>query len=121
MPLTMGAFVLGGLSLIGVPGTAGFISKWHLGAGAVADGAYLIVFLIVASSILAVLYVGRIIEVAYFRPPSPECAEATDPGVSMRLPIALMCAAVVYFGIETTYSAGIAREAAEALLGALKR
>ena len=31
MPLTMAAFVIAGLSLIGVPGTAGFISKWYLG------------------------------------------------------------------------------------------
>ena len=31
MPLTMGAFVIGGLSMIGVPGTAGFVSKWYLG------------------------------------------------------------------------------------------
>ena len=30
MPLTSAAFVVGGLSLIGVPGTAGFISKWLL-------------------------------------------------------------------------------------------
>ena len=34
MPLTMGAFVIAGLGLIGVPGTAGFISKWYLIQGA---------------------------------------------------------------------------------------
>ncbi len=120
MPLTMAAFVLGGLSIIGVPGTAGFVSKWHLGTGAVAADAPILVFLIVASSIIAVLYIGRIVEVAYFRPVSPDCEGASDPGLSMLLPIAVMCAAVIYFGIDTTYSADIAREAAKLLLSGLK-
>ena len=121
MPLTMAAFVLGGLSIIGVPGTAGFISKWHLATGAVEAGSPYIVFLIVASSIIAVLYIGRIIEVAYFRPVSKDCAEASDPNWTMMLPIMIMAAATIYFGIDTTYSADIARDAAQLLLGGLKQ
>jgi formate hydrogenlyase subunit 3/multisubunit Na+/H+ antiporter MnhD subunit len=38
MPLTMAAFTVGALGMIGVPPTAGFISKWFLGAGALAAG-----------------------------------------------------------------------------------
>ena len=38
MPWTMGALILGGLSLIGVPGTVGFISKWHLILGTLEAG-----------------------------------------------------------------------------------
>src|SRR5690606_14556685 len=38
MPFTMAAFVVAGLSLIGIPGTAGFISKWYLVLAAVEGG-----------------------------------------------------------------------------------
>ena len=120
MPITMAAFVIGGLSIIGVPGTAGFISKWNLAVGSVEAGSPLIVFLIVASSILAVLYIGRVIEVAYFRPVSADCADARDPGLSMMIPIAFMTCAGIYFGIDPTYGSAIAQQAAEGLLKGLK-
>ena len=119
MPLTMAAFVIGGLSIIGVPGTAGFISKWNLAIGAVEAGRPLIVFLIVASSILAVLYIGRVIEVAYFRPVSADCSHARDPGLSMLMPIAIMATAVIYFGFDPTYGSALAQQAAEGLLKGL--
>lgn len=121
MPITMAAFVVGGLSIIGVPGTAGFISKWNLGMGAVEAGSPLIVFLIVTSSILAVLYIGRVIEIAYFRPVSAACANATEPSFSMMLPIAIMTIAVIYFGLDPTYSSALAQQAAEGLLEGLKQ
>ncbi|MEL6290972.1 MAG: monovalent cation/H+ antiporter subunit D family protein [Pseudomonadota bacterium] len=120
MPLTMAAFVVGGLSIIGVPGTAGFVTKWHLATGAIESGSWLLVFLIMASSVIAVLYVGRVIEVAYFRPVSKTCERASDPGVTMTIPIAILTAAVIYFGFDTTYSSDIARDAAEMLLKGLK-
>lgn len=120
MPITMAAFVLGGLSIIGIPGTAGFVSKWQIAVGAVEANAPYLVFFLVASSIIAVGYIGRIVEVVYFRPVSEDCKEASDPGLSMLLPIAAMMVAVIYFGIDTTYSADIAREAAQRLLEGLK-
>ena len=62
----MAAFVGGGLSLIGVPLTAGFISKWYRSSRHwKKDGR--IVLLIVVSSLIAVVYVFRVIEAAYFR------------------------------------------------------
>ncbi len=64
MPLTMAAFVVAGLGIIGVPGTAGFISKWYLAVGALEKGYWQLVFVIVVSSLIAVVYIGRIIEVA---------------------------------------------------------
>ncbi|HRD76031.1 MAG TPA: monovalent cation/H+ antiporter subunit D family protein, partial [Hyphomicrobiaceae bacterium] len=56
MPLTMAAFVVGGLAIIGVPGTAGFVSKWYLAVGAFERGWWPLVFLLLASSLLAVVY-----------------------------------------------------------------
>ena len=48
MPWTMGALILGGLSLIGVPGTVGFISKWHLVLGTLEAGFWPIAILILS-------------------------------------------------------------------------
>ena len=69
MPWTMGAFTLCGFSLIGVPFTAGFVSKVALAQSAAAGGYWWAVGFIMVSSILAVIYVGRVLMVAYFRSP----------------------------------------------------
>ena len=116
MPLTMAAFVVGGLSIIGVPGTAGFVSKWYLGVGSVEYGWWTLAFAIVASSVIAVLYIGRVIEVAYFRPVSEACEKASDPPLSMLISIAVLAALTIYFGVETTWSAGLAEKAAQFLI-----
>lgn len=121
MPLTMAAFVVAGLGLMGVPGTAGFITKWYLAIGAIDAGMTPLVFLIVASSLIAVVYIGRVIEVAYFREPSVACSDAKDPPLSMLLPLLLLAAATIYLGFDTRLTAGIASDVAEALLGGLKQ
>ena len=69
MPLTMAAFTIAGFGLVGTPGTAGFISKWYLAVGALDKGWWPLVFLIVASSLIALVYVGRVLEVAWLREP----------------------------------------------------
>ncbi len=120
MPLTMAAFVIGGLAIIGVPGTAGFVSKWYLSVGAFERGWWPLVFLILASSLIAVVYIGRVVEVAWFREPSEVAAQASDPPWSMLVPLLGLAAAIFYFGIDTEASAGVARKAATYLIGGLK-
>lgn len=71
MPLTMAGFVVAGLSLIGLPGTAGFISKWYLVLAALERGpmgAWLIAP-VLAGSLIAVIYLWKVIEPAYFGKP----------------------------------------------------
>ena len=120
MPLTMGAFVIAGLSIIGTPGTAGFISKWYLAVGAFEKGWWWLVFMLVASSLLSVVYIGKVIEVVWFREPSKEAATATETPLTMLVPTLLLVAATVYFGIDTSLSAGIASMAADTFLAGLK-
>jgi len=117
MPLTMTAFTVAGFGLVGTPGTVGFISKWYLVIGALDLGGWLLVFLIVASSLLSLVYVGRLIEVIWFRDTGPAAARASDPPSTMLVPTLLLAAAVIYFGFETTWTAGIAERAAVMLLG----
>jgi len=117
MPITMGAFVIAGLGLIGVPGTAGFVSKWYLIQGAAELGLWWLVGIIVFSSILAVVYIGRVIEVAWFRPPQGATHDPKDTPVEMVAVTWLLTALVVYFGLDTDLSADIPSRAAAALLG----
>jgi multicomponent Na+:H+ antiporter subunit D len=67
-----------------------------------------------------VVYVGRVLEVAWLRPPSAAIERAKDPPLSMLLPLVAFAVATVYFGLDTRFTAGIAGAAAEALLGGLK-
>jgi multicomponent Na+:H+ antiporter subunit D len=120
MPLTFAAFVVAGMSLMGVPGTAGFISKYYLIVGALDAGLWPVAFLIVASSLIALVYIGRAVEVAYFRPVSGAVAHAKDPPLLMLVPILVLTLASVYFGVDTELSAGVASRVAEGLIGGLK-
>ena len=68
MPFTMAAIVIGGLSLIGVPLTVGFVSKWYLIFAVIEKGWWPVAVLILFGSLLAIVYVWRIVEAAYFKP-----------------------------------------------------
>ncbi|MDZ7590278.1 MAG: monovalent cation/H+ antiporter subunit D family protein [Rubrivivax sp.] len=116
MPWTSAGIVLAGMSLIGVPGTAGFVTKWYLVLAALEQGQWWLVFLIVASSMVSLLYVWRFVEVAYFREPRKDIVPAAVPR-SMAVPTALLLVAVVLFGLDTHYTVDPAMRAAEMLLG----
>jgi len=117
MPLTMAAFVAGGFSLIGVPLTVGFISKWYLVMAALENGWWPIAVLIVLSSLLAVIYVWRVVEVAYFRPPQEGATAVREAPVAMLAPMFILVAASYYFGIDSTTTLKVSLTAASALMG----
>jgi formate hydrogenlyase subunit 3/multisubunit Na+/H+ antiporter MnhD subunit len=66
MPLTMAAFTVAALGMIGLPPIAGFISKWYIGVGAVQAGALWVVPVLVVSSVLNAAYFLPILRVAWF-------------------------------------------------------
>jgi multicomponent Na+:H+ antiporter subunit D len=125
LPVTMGAFVLAAASMVGLPPTGGFFSKWYLLLGAVEAGAWAGVTALIASSLLGAVYLFRVIERAYLWPPSDEgMADAAPrrpfelpPGILV--PIGILAAAVLLFGlfnqaivthvIEPALPAGIGR------------
>lgn len=117
MPWTMAALLIAGLSLIGVPLTAGFISKWYLILAALAHDMLWLAIVIVASSLLAVIYVWRVVEAGYFKPVPEHVSERREAGAGLLIPLWLLVAANVYFGIDTSLPVGAASAAAEALLG----
>ena len=119
MPWTMAAFVFGALSLIGVPLTVGFISKWYLLSAALEKGWWPIAAVVVLTSLLAAVYCGRIIEVAYFRDPAPDSIQshAREAPLMMLVPVWILIAANIFFGINTDLTVDVASRAAAVLLG----
>ncbi len=117
MPMTMLAWVFGGLGLIGVPLTAGFISKWYLISAALDRGWWPVALLVLLSSLLALIYVWRVVETAYFREPSDGQGPLKEAPLSMLIPTWVIVGATLFFGVHTEFSAGIAGKAAALLLG----
>ncbi len=114
MPVTAAGLVIAGLSLVGVPGTVGFVSKWYLVLAALERGWWWLALLVVLSSLLAVAYVWRLVEACYFR--ASECTREEAPW-SMLAPAWLLVASCVWFGLDTRVTVGAAAAAADVLLG----
>jgi multicomponent Na+:H+ antiporter subunit D len=67
MPITMGAFMIGSLSVIGLPPLGGFVSKWYLALGALDRDAVWVVVVLLISSLLNVFYLLPVAVTAFFR------------------------------------------------------
>ncbi len=116
MPWTMAAFVGGGLSLIGVPFTVGFVSKWYLVQAALERGMWPVAAVVMFGSLLAVIYVWKVVEVAYFQEADPD-DDIREAPLGLLIPTWALVIASFYFGIDATTTADIATRAAEVLLG----
>ena len=66
MPWTMAAFTIGALSMIGVPPTGGFVSKWFILAGAFESDNYVAIFTIILSTALNAAYFLPVVYAAWF-------------------------------------------------------
>ncbi|MGA0033181.1 MAG: monovalent cation/H+ antiporter subunit D family protein [Burkholderiales bacterium] len=120
MPATSLGIVLAGLGLIGVPGTAGFITKWHLVFAALQDGHWWILGVIAASSLLAAAYVWRFVEIAYLRTAPAGAAAREEAPLQWLVPAWALVVASIYFGLDTSFSLSGARDAAAFMLGGLR-
>ena len=112
MPWTFAALVIAGLSLIGLPGTAGFISKWYLVAAAVEQSNWLIAFIILVGSLLAVVYVWKMVEVLFFRDAKTSTAVIREAPLFLLVPTWLLVLANLYFGFNTELTVDIAHSVA---------
>jgi len=88
MPWTMAAFTIGALSMIGVPPTAGFVSKWYILAGAFEANNLVAVFTIIASTVLNAAYFLPILYMAWFE---REKEGGTEHGEAPFLAVLALC------------------------------
>jgi len=116
MPLTMLGFVIGSLCMLGVPGTVGFVGKWYLAVGAIQNGWWWLVALIMLSSLLVLVYMGRVVEIAYFRERPQGAVALSEPPKAMVVTSWVFIFACIYFGIDTSFTLDTAESAVEILL-----
>jgi len=105
MPVTMTAFTVGAFSMIGVPPTAGFFSKWYLILGAIQAGSYHYMAALLISSLVNAILFFRIIEIAYFEPAIGHGAgesapiAISEPPFSMLLPLLAVALGLIVIGL----------------------
>ena len=114
-----GLLVFGCFSLIGVPGTPGFITKFTLISSLISSGNIILAFSVLLLSILSLAYCWRIVELIYF--------EESDINSTVRrgsetqiIPLYVLLfilgACMIYVSFDTTFTIGYAKIAAEQLL-----
>ncbi|MBY5920773.1 monovalent cation/H+ antiporter subunit D family protein [Ferrimonas balearica] len=114
MPWTMAALVIGGLSLVGVPGTVGFVSKWYLVLALLERDWWPIAMVVLMGSVLALVYLWKVVEVAYFVRNDELACEAP---LALLLPTWILVIANLYLGLDTRWTLAAAQGAVNALLG----
>ena len=101
MPWTMAAFVAAGLSIIGVPLTVGFVSKWYLVTGAVTIGQTILLVVLLASTALNAGYFAPVVFNAFFRSPDPDVSveQYSEAPLAMVVPLFLTGVISVLLGL----------------------
>lgn len=107
MPYTMTGLVAGALSMIGVPPTCGFFSKWYLISGGIQAGQYAFVAALIFSSLINAVLFFRIIEIGYYEPfaldhgHGPAPAAMREAPLSMVVPLLVVAGGLVVMGVFT--------------------
>jgi multicomponent Na+:H+ antiporter subunit D len=108
MPLTMVAFTIAALSMVGIPPTAGFFSKVYLILGAIEARQWIFIAVILLSSLLNAVYFFKVIEMAFFKPytlapsygnASEDQIQRDEMPVSMLIPTLIIAAGIIFVGI----------------------
>ena len=123
MPLTMGVFTIAVFGMIGLPPTAGFITKWYLGLGAVEAGSYWVVLVLLGSSALNAAYFLPVVYRAWFCEPDQEAVALRKTGrletqALLLIPVVItgiLSLAAGVFAAAAGSPLSIAREIAERL------
>ena len=113
MPVSMSAMVIGGLSLIGVPPTCGFFSKWYLITGGIAAGELMFVAALIFSSLVNTILFFRLFEACYFgslsheksyphnnqKPRATSAGTIAEAPVDLLIPLILTAILVIALGV----------------------
>jgi multicomponent Na+:H+ antiporter subunit D len=107
LPITMGAFTVAVLGMIGIPATCGFITKWELGLGTIQAHRPYFIAIILVSSLLNAVYFLPIVYAAYFKKGFEEAAgerraRKLETRGTMLVPAVIGAAMVIILGVFVT-------------------
>jgi multicomponent Na+:H+ antiporter subunit D len=122
MPLTMAAFTVAALGIVGVPPLSGFISKWMLGVGMLEAGQPLVLLVLLGGALLAALYLLQPVWMAYFHATDVTGPEPQRPEAPLSTLVPLLAATLlsILFGLGAAIPGlpmSLAERAAAALFG----
>jgi multicomponent Na+:H+ antiporter subunit D len=101
LPVTLFAFALAGVTLMGLPPSGGFLAKWLLIDAALDQGKWWIVLLVIAGGLLAAVYVFRVLRQAFLMPPQGERRQPRHrPAALLEWSAFLLAAASVAVGLR---------------------
>lgn len=117
------AMLFGGLSLIGIPGTVGFVSKWVLVSAAVEKGWWWLALPVLFGSLASAVYIWRIVETLWAKPAIAEHTHEQTPNqnkaplqVAEWLPVLVLSGLALWFGLNASFTSELAESAAASLL-----
>jgi len=116
MPWTCMALLLAILSMVGLPPSAGFVTKWNLILAVLEAEKYLFVVVILASTLLMIVYFWRLVEALYVRA-APEGRRTPIPVREVPAEMMVPCLAlgVLTFGVGIGWLSGILTPVLEAV------
>ena len=97
MPWTLTAFAVGSFSMIGMPFTAGFLSKWYILQGAYLDQSWFAMVVIVISTVLNAAYFLPVLYTAFFREADTEKRFPESPWLMRIALVGTACITVLLF------------------------
>jgi multicomponent Na+:H+ antiporter subunit D len=110
MPWTAAAFSLAAISMIGLPPTAGFFSKWYLALGAIEQSHWIFLTVLLVSSLLNVVYFFRVMERIYLKPQQEGAVDAStldisrnEAPASMLMPTLILATGLLVLGLANAW------------------
>ncbi len=116
-PWTMTPFAIASFSLLGVPLTLGFLSKWRLIEATLEGDRLWAVAVIAIASVLSLIYVGRMLEALFFQPAQKGEDKIREAPIGALIPLWILAAATIWFGIDGRIVEQLATAAASAAVG----
>jgi NADH-quinone oxidoreductase subunit L len=119
LPITFVTFLIGALSLAGVPPLAGFWSKDEVLLAALHGGDTIVVVLLSAAALMTAFYAGRQLIMVFFgRPRTEDAMHAKESGTLMTAPLVVLALGTVIAGVINLPGSLILKEALEPAIGA---
>ncbi|MCT4606173.1 MAG: proton-conducting transporter membrane subunit [Marinisporobacter sp.] len=99
MPITMWCFGIASISLIGIPPTNAFVSKWFLALGGLSENKVIFPIILLVSAFLTAAYLLPIVVTAFFHGEENKDVEKLDPPPGMLVPIVLLTGVTIFLGL----------------------